>query len=60
MDTFVIDKIDKYIDNSNTIIELTKKVNKLEYQLLLLQETINKQTEIINFLQREINKINKQ
>ncbi len=60
MDSFVVDKIDKYIDNSNTIIELTKKVNKLEYQLLLLRETINKQTEIINFLQKEINKINKQ
>tara|TARA_B100001109_G_C18664522_1_gene381165 strand:+ start:519 stop:701 length:183 start_codon:yes stop_codon:yes gene_type:complete len=60
MDTFVIDKIDKYIDNSNTITELNKKINKLEHQLLLLQETINKQTEIINFLQREINKINKQ
>lgn len=60
MDSFVVDKIYKYIDNSNTIIELTKKVNKLEYQLLLLRETINKQTEIINFLQKEINKINKQ
>ena len=59
MDTFVIDKIDKYIDNSNTILELTKKVNKLEHQVLLLHENIIKQTEIINFLQSIINKKNK-
>ena len=59
MDTFVIDKIDKYIDNSETITKLNKKINKLEHKVLLLHETIIKQTEIINFLQTEINKINK-
>ena len=59
MDTFVIDKIDKYIDNSETITELNKKINKLEHKVLVLHETIVKQTEIINFLQTEINKINK-